>query len=479
MLFNSLEFLAFFAVVLAVYALPLPWRLRKVHLLAASYLFYAVWNPPFVFLIVLSTLVDWVAARGMAAFSSARLRRACLLFSLMTNLGLLFYFKYAHAVLEEFVRLAAALGVAIRIPESGSEIVLPLGISFYTFQTLSYTIDVYRRRMDPWPSFLDFALYVAFFPQLIAGPIVRAGDFLPQCRKPKRISGEQLGRGLAFVVLGLFMKVVLADSLFAPVVNRVYAPDVPRTASDAWVASAGFVGQLYCDFSGYSTCAVGLGLCLGFMLPANFRFPLAMQSVSDFWSRWHITLTRWLHDYVFVPLGGYRRRRGRVAFNLIVTLVLCGVWHGATWNFLLFGLLNGIFLVVQLGLRRSRLRRLAVWKSPPGQGILWLLCFTLLTVTLVLFRAPDSRQAWGMYRSLAGLESAWRSTLTPLDQLCVLIPLEGIVLFHYLMRDGTVNDVFRRVPWWVVAPIVGAMAYVTVRAATSGAVGEEFLYFEF
>jgi len=477
MLFNSYDFLFFFVAVLLVHLLPLPWWLRKFNLLAASYLFYMSWNPPFVALLWLSTLIDWCAAKGMGRSEDPLTRKLLLLLSLCTNLGILGYFKYAETVLEYFTDAMHAMGIGYQAPAQQWSIVLPLGISFYTFQTLSYTIDVYRRRIEPCRSLLDFALFVAFFPQLIAGPILRAGQFLPQCTEPKRPSGQQFGWGLSLIVLGLFLKIVLADGLFAPSVNDVYLPGRPVSISDAWIGMLGFVGQLYCDFAGYSTCAVGLALCLGFVIPANFRFPLAMTSVSDFWSRFHITLSRWLHDYLFLALGGYRRRRARVAFNLILTMVLCGWWHGATFNFLLFGLLNGLYLVMQFQLRRSPVGRLAFWETAPGKAVLWAFHFNLLAWTLVLFRATTFEHATVMYQTLCGLGPATTySYLTDAQFLFVLVPLQSIVLLHWLFRELTVEQAVSRCPTWLWMIALSAMLTAILLVPGEPA---EYVYFQF
>lgn len=479
MLFNSWAFIVFFVVVLLVHLLPLPWRLRKFNLLVASYLFYMAWNPPFVALLWVSTLIDWFVARQMGSSENPFTRKLLLLASLCTNLGILGFFKYAETLLVYFTEFIQDFGVNYEPPGHEWNIVLPLGISFYTFQTLSYTIDVYRRKMEPWHSFLDFALFVSFFPQLIAGPILRAGQFLPQCVAPRRPTLDQFGWGLCLIVLGLFLKIVLADGFFAPAVNAVYHPGLLPSTSDAWVASLGFVGQLYCDFSGYSTCAVGVALCMGFVIPANFRFPLAMLSISDFWSRWHITLSRWLHDYLFLPLGGYRRRRPRVAFNLIVTMVLCGWWHGPTFNFLLFGLLNGVYLVAQLQLRRSPIGRHQFWKTNIGKAALWLFCFNLLTLTLVFFRATDFEHALDILATLCGLSHDTASPrLSTADFLFVLVPLEVIVVVHWWFRNETLESAVASVPWWVWSILVGAQIYALVCVPGTADSGQ-YIYFQF
>lgn len=479
MLFNSFTFFFFFILVLAVHLLPLPWWLRKFNLLVASYLFYMTWNPPFVALLWVSTLIDWYAAKWMGRTENPLTRKLLLWASLATNLGMLGYFKYAEALLEYFTQLMQWLGVSYNPPQHEWSIVLPLGISFFTFQTLSYTIDVYRRKMEPWHSMLDFALFVAFFPQLIAGPIVRASQFLPQCAEPKRPTGDQFGWGLSLIVLGMFLKIVLADSLFAPVVNTVYRTGLQPSTFDAWIGTLGFVGQLYSDFSGYSTCAVGLALCLGFVIPSNFHFPAASIGLSDFWRRWHITLSTWLHDYVFLPLGGYWVPRWRAASNLMITMILCGIWHGPTVNFVIFGALHGAYMTTEMALRGTRLYRLTIWRNLAGKIVLWVVTFVSLSFTLVFFRSQSLAQAATMCKSLLGFGSqSALSYVSDVDLLFVIVPLEGIALSHALLRRQTLEEAVRRWPWWVWSILTALMLYAMVRVPGGGD-SEEFIYFQF
>jgi D-alanyl-lipoteichoic acid acyltransferase DltB (MBOAT superfamily) len=479
MLFNSFAFLFFFVLVLALHLLPLPWWLRKFNLLVASYLFYMAWNPPFVGLLIISTLIDWFAARAMGRSENPLTRKLLLLVSLCANLGILGFFKYAESSLLYFTELMQWLGVDYQPPYSEWDIVLPLGISFYTFQTLSYTIDVYRRKMEPWHSVLDFALFVSFFPQLIAGPIVRAGQFLPQCTEPKRPSGDQFGWGLSLIVLGMFLKIVLADSLFAPVVNTVYKAGLQPSMFDAWIGTLAFVGQLYSDFSGYSTCAVGLALCLGFVIPANFRFPMASIGFSDFWRRWHISLSTWLHDYIFQPLGGYFVPRWRAASNLMVTMVLCGLWHGPTVNFLIFGALHGAYMVSEMALRGTRIYRLQIWRTIVGKVFLWAITVVSLSFTLVFFRAQTLAQAGTICQALLGFGSQTTlSFVSDVDFLLVLLPLELIAVTHALLRRQTLEEAVRRWPWWVWSILTALMLYAIVRVPGS-VDSEEFIYFQF
>jgi len=306
--------------------LPLRWEIKKANLLLASYVFYAAWNPPFVLLLWISTLTDWFAARRMATSTGGR-KRLYLLLSIAVNLGLLGYFKYGHFIEENFLAFMSALGMDYEI--SPGNIILPLGISFYTFQSMSYSFDVYREKIRPADSMLDFALYVSFFPQLVAGPILRAGFFLQQLAEDNRERIADLGLGCTLIVVGLFEKVVLADGLLAPVVETVYDATALSTSIDAWIGTLAFAGQIFFDFNGYSVIAVGLALCLGFKLPWNFLSPYAAIGFSDFWRRWHVTLSTWLRDYLYISLGGNRRGKIRTYANLAMTMLLGGLWHGA------------------------------------------------------------------------------------------------------------------------------------------------------
>jgi alginate O-acetyltransferase complex protein AlgI len=326
MLFNSLTFVVFFAAVLLAYRVLGNWNAKKAMLLVASYVFYGAWNPPFVALLAISTLVDWFVAKHMALEEDVHIRRRLLVISLLVNLGFLGFFKYGGFLLENFVALMASFGVDYK--PAAPSIVLPVGISFYTFQTLSYTLDIYRRRLKPARSFLDFALFVSFFPQLVAGPIVRAADFLPQCVDERRTEARAFGWGLFLMTLGLFEKVVLADGLLAGTADSVFGSPGPASALDTWLGSVAFAGQIFCDFAGYSTCAIGAALCLGFHLPTNFRFPYGAVGFRDFWRRWHISLSTWLRDYLYIPLGGSRNGRWRTLIALMLTMLLGGFLHG-------------------------------------------------------------------------------------------------------------------------------------------------------
>jgi len=472
-LFNSLTFVVFFSIVLAIHHLPLAWRVKKWHLLIASYVFYAAWNPPFVVLLWISTVIDYVAAQRIAATENFRARRTWLGLSILTNLGLLGFFKYGGFVLENVVTAAGAYGFDYH--PAAPSIILPVGISFYTFQTMSYTFDVYRNKTPPSPGFLDFSLFVTFFPQLVAGPIVRATELLPQFAKEHQATRPQLMWGLGLVTWGLFQKVVLADTFLAPTADAVFGAHVPLLGVDAWLGALAFGGQIFFDFAGYSTVAIGTALCLGFSLPENFRFPYAAIGFSDFWRRWHISLSSWLRDYLYIPLGGNRGGAVRTQVNLIVTMLLGGLWHGASWTFVAWGLLHGVYLWMERILRSIFGGR--AWVARPvTQALLALATFTLVTITWVFFRAQTFGAAGGMLRSMAGLTADGTAVLASLEMLKTVAVILPLLVLQWCLRDTMIEQIVGRLPWWLGGLAWAGMLIILI--ITQGG-GGAFIYFQF
>src|SRR3954465_15738859 len=345
MLFNSLTFVVFFAIVLSFYWSMRSWNGRKNLLLVASYLFYGAWNPPFAALLFSTTALDFYLGRKMGKVQTPGERRIWLWISVAVNLSMLGFFKYGNFLLENFTWVLARGGIHYKPPHL--VVFLPIGISFYTFHSLSYTLDIYRGVMRPTRSLRDFALAVSFFPQLVAGPIVRAGGFLPQRQQPPEPQKGRFLWGLLLMTLGLFEKVVLADTLLSNAAETVFNYGGPLVGLDAWVGVLAFSGQIFFDFAGYSTCAIGAALCLGFHLKDNFRFPYAAVGFSDFWRRWHISLSTFLRDYLYIPLGGNRAGVVRAAINLMLVMFIGGLWHGAAWTFVVWGVIHGGCLVLE------------------------------------------------------------------------------------------------------------------------------------
>src|SRR5512132_3825947 len=345
MLFNSLTFVVFFVVVVTLYWSIKSWQARKNLLVVASYIFYGAWNPPFAALLFGTTAMDFWLGRQMGKAAKEHARRRWLVASVCMNLSMLGFFKYGNFLLENFQWLLTRIGIVYQPPHLN--ILLPVGISFYTFHSLSYTLDIYRGVLRPTKSLRDFVLAVSFFPQLVAGPIVRAGDFLPQLVRPPSLRTGQFFWGLLLMTLGLFEKIVLADTMLSGSADRIFDYAGPLVALDSWLGVMAFAGQIFFDFAGYSTCAIGAALCLGFHLKDNFRFPYAAFGFSDFWRRWHISLSTFLRDYLYIPLGGNRVGWTRAAIHLVIVMFLGGLWHGAAWTFVVWGLLHGSYPVIE------------------------------------------------------------------------------------------------------------------------------------
>lgn len=472
MIFNSLTFLVFFAAVLLLYALPLKWKTHKVILLLASYLFYMAWNPPFVLLLLISTGVDWWAAKRIAAAESVRARRLFLACSLGVNLGFLGFFKYTPMLLDSLNGLLEFAGVAVAMPRWS--IVLPMGISFYTFQTLSYTLDVYRRREMPSDSMLDFALYVTFFPQLVAGPIVRSTEFLPQLKQRPAISSSMVAWGVVLLVFGLFEKIVLADAVMAPVADAVFNAAAQNGFVSAWTGVLAFTGQIYFDFAGYSTCAIGVAMLLGFELPDNFRAPYGATGFGDFWQRWHISLSSWLRDYLYIPLGGNKKGEGRTYVNLMATMLLGGLWHGAAWTFVLWGALHGAYLAIE---RPFRKRLEAASVRSLWVRIVWM-AVTLFLVMLawVPFRASSFADSSALLAALFGLAENGSVSIHWFDQLMVTALAGTMFVLHGLMKHHRLEQIGARLPMPAMAV---ATAFMILIILMSPVTDRAFIYFQF
>ncbi len=473
MLFNSLTFVVFFIIVLALHNGPFNWRTKKTNLLIASYLFYAAWNPPFVILLWLSTLVDWQVAKKLFIEQNPHRRRLLLSASMIVNIGLLGFFKYGQFLMDNFIALAALAGITYQPPEWN--IILPVGISFYTFQTMAYSLDVYLRRSAPAKSFLDFALFVTFFPQLVAGPIVRPTHLIPQFATPRVASRQQLTWGLGLMTIGLFQKVVVADGLLAPAADVVFNASEMLYPLDAWLGTLAFSGQIFSDFAGYSTTAIGIALCLGFGLPDNFRYPYASIGFSDFWRRWHISLSSWLRDYLYIPLGGNRKGNLRTYANLMTTMLLGGLWHGASWTFVVWGGLHGLFLAVERWLN-AHIGHWKMWNHLAAKIFLALLTYFLVNITWVFFRAQDFATANRMISTMLTFDTDGEKVLTTVLILQTVITIAVMLLIHWRMRNRRLEEVISRQPAWLLGLIWGVL--LTLIIITQGG-SNAFIYFQF
>ncbi len=388
--FNSLAFLIFLPIVTGVYWL-LPHRLRKYWLLGSSYFFYMYWNPMLIVLLLFSTAVDYICSLGMERLDSPGTRRALLLTSICMNLGLLFSFKYLDFFGETVNALCAALSIPYRVP--ALNLILPVGISFYTFQTMSYTIDVYRRQVPAEHDPVLFALYVTYFPQLVAGPIENAANLMPQLKREQQPCWDDFTAGIRLLLSGFFRKCVVAD--FCGIyVNRVFMQLEHANSLAIFLAGGLFCIQMYCDFAGYSEIAAGSARLMGVRLMRNFDRPYLSQSYTEFFRRWHISLNRWFTQYVYIPLGGSRCGTWRKLRNTVIVFALCGLWHGARWTYVLWGLYAAFWLCVE-SLLDIRHRFGPAWDNPLGRNVRRLVMYLIFVPAALIFRA-DSLQQLGV-----------------------------------------------------------------------------------
>ncbi|MBM4061313.1 MAG: MBOAT family protein [Planctomycetes bacterium] len=386
MVFASFVFLFWFLPLFLPVHAALPPRWRNLWITLGSFVFYGWWRPHYVLLMVATIGVDWLLALGMGPPGTARPRRLLLLLSIVSNLGVLAWFKYANL-------FVATWNASTPWPVAWEEVLLPVGISFFTFQSMSYTIDVYRGEVPPERSFPDLLCFVSMFPQLVAGPIVRYRDVAAELHR-RSVGLVMATDGVFLFAIGFVKKVLIADRV-APLVAAGFGGSAPGFA-DAWLGSLGYAVQIYFDFSGYSDMAIGLGLLLGFRFPPNFVSPYRAHSITEFWRRWHVSLSTWLRDYLYLPLGGNRHGEARTYANLALVMLLGGLWHGASWTFLLWGAWQGFFLIVERRLGKT---------SPYGRlphALQVAITFVVVTFGWVIFKAADTGQLWATWRGMVG-----------------------------------------------------------------------------
>ncbi len=477
MIFASKAFFVFLPIVLVLYHMLGRRSHRYGVLLAASWLFYAWISPQYLWVIILCTIIDYAAGIKIEATADERGRKRWLCLSIIANLGLLFAFKYTAFAYDNAMSLARLCGVTIT--DRYWDILLPLGISFHTFQGISYTVDVYRRQIKAVHSFLDYAFFVAFFPQLAAGPIVRAVEFLPQMVTPPTVTAKHVADGLHFFLLGLFKKIFIADQLDVLFVSPVFAdPSAFDAAAHRWACLA-WAAQIYCDFSGYSDMAVGCAKWFGFDLPRNFNFPYIATSIADFWRRWHLSLSTWLRDYVYFPMGGSKRGELRTSFNLVVLFVMCGLWHGATWAWLVYGLYNGVLMSLHRLWDRSlqgraetlnALRATWAWKLAA-----WFVTLIAISAGLILIRMPNWGAGWLLLRSLLGLDllHGW-STAVP-----IWVPLLLVLVALGHLFSGLRNRVCGLLEMPAAVRAAVYTAAVVLLVTLSPGVSKTFIYVQF
>ncbi len=464
MLFVELRFFVTFAVAFTVYWSLKSDRLRKLWLLGISYLVYGAWDWRYLSLILASTVLDWFAGRGAAPGGTRR--KLWLTLSLAGNLGMLGFFKYYNFFIESGTELLSWFG--LESSDRTLQIVLPVGISFYTFQTLSYTIDIYRGRLQPSKHFYELALFVAFFPQLVAGPIVRAVQFMPQLVE-KRVFREHVAvrSSLAIFFFGFVKKAVVSDH-FSPIADQVFSNPGDFTSPSVWLGILLFDIQIYCDFSGYSDMAIGLAGLLGYQLPRNFLFPYFARSLTSYWQRWHMTLGAWFTDYVYFPLGGSRGSDAKTRRNIMAVFLISGLWHGAAWTYVVWGAVNGLVCLVERGRVKDFLSRAAA-----PIGVLYLKL--LLVHTWIIFRGGNFANCGVMFRRIYGM-GANEGVLRTVDPVWWWL-LAGFTLVHLVMYRFEVLERSERLAPWKFALVYGA-AWALVLPWIAGGY-TPFIYFQF
>ena len=469
MLFNSIAFLLFFPVVCAIYyCIPASWlRARNVWLLLASYYFYMSWEPVYALLLLTTTVVTYFAALGISRFQLQRARRGCLVAAIVLCLTVLMLFKYYGFLASNIEELLRGCGWTMTMPRM--RWLLPVGISFYTFQAIGYTVDVFRRTTPAERDFPTYALFVAFFPQLVAGPIERSTHLLPQFHEQHRFDYDRALAGVCMMMWGYFLKLAMADScgLF---VDMVYNHLPRHTGGSYLVAVLLFPFQIYGDFAGYSLIAIGAARVMGFRLMENFRRPYFACSVGEFWHRWHISLSTWFKDYVYIPLGGNRVPRWRNYFNLLVTFVLSGMWHGANWTFLCWGALHGVLLCGEKALHIGRKTY-----SPMGRCLHWAVTFLLVSMAWILFRADSLGDAMTIFTGI------FTHLAMPMPKYALFMQIAmaiGIVLAKEIGEERGLHARLSGKKLWLaqhIFLILGA-AYLLLFGVLDGA---QFIYFQF
>ncbi len=474
MTFDSLTFALFLPIVFVIYTFLGSWSSRKNILLVASCVFYGSWNPIFLLLLAFTTVFDWWVAQRIQSTVDSVKRRLWLWASIAASLSLLAYFKYAQFFTNSVIEWLAFVGVNYKPIDLG--IVLPLGISFYTFESISYIVDVYKKRIQPTKSLRDYSLFMTFFPHLVAGPIMRFGDFNGQVAIPREVSADGVALGAYMLIGGLFLKIVGADHVFAPISDIVFNPDYNAGFFAAWAGAISFSMQVYCDFAGYSLAALGIARMFGFLLPPNFEAPFASVGIAELWTRWHISLSNWLRDYLFNSLGHYRKGRLRGYLNLLITFAVCGIWHGAAWHFLVWGALHGTFLVSER-IIREKIGGWPIWEAKPIRCLLVLLTFLLFSWAVVYFRAPTLAIAWERNVAMFGFGPDGAASLlwNGDTKIFVLGLLLGLSIQGWLKsRKGWDWVPAIALPWRVLLLTFMSLAIVLSPGKTNA-----FIYFQF
>lgn len=451
MLFNSIEFLLFLPVVFVLYWFVFDRKLKYQNLLIllSSYIFYGWWDYRFLSLILLSTIVDYFIGLRISNQASLKNKRILLWCSVLFNLGVLGFFKYYNFFIDSWINLFNSVGYDIKSVWT-LNIILPVGISFYTFQTMSYTIDIYKGKLKPTKDFISFASFVSFFPQLVAGPIERASNLLPQILKKRVFKYEQGVQGLRLILWGMFKKVVIADSL-APVVNDIFGNYQEFGGGTLWLGAIYFAFQIYCDFSGYSDIAIGTSKLFGFELMSNFKFPYFSRNIGEFWRRWHISLSTWFRDYLYIPLGGSQKGKWKSIRNVFIIFIVSGFWHGANWTFIFWGLFHAMLFLPSFIFNTNRKYTTSIIAQntllpSPKELIQVITTFLLVTIGWVLFRSETIIDAFNYLNKMIVGINIPKSNRAVIPYVIILIILDFIIrkneslkpsfLSHYIYIDS-------------------------------------------
>ena len=467
MIFNSLDFFIFLPICLILYYLfRKNLKVQNFLLVVASYFFYGYWDYRFLSLIAFSTIVDYIAGQQIQNSESKKRKKAFLILSLLTNLGLLGVFKYYNFFVESFIELFAQIGY--QLPSSTLEIILPVGISFYTFQTLSYTIDIYREKIKPTRDFIAFAAFVSFFPQLVAGPIERAAHLLPQFFRKREVQYRDLIVGSQMLVWGLFKKVAVADNL-AEYVNIVYGNQDDFGGLNNIIATIFFAFQIYCDFSGYSTIAIGLARMFGFELNQNFNTPYFALSIREFWQRWHISLSTWFRDYVYISLGGNRKGPSQFYKNIMITFLISGFWHGANWTFIVWGGIHGGYYLIENSIK-DKLKLNENIQRIFG----WLLTFVIACLAWIFFRADSVYDAYSFLLNSFSLEHNY--VVKPYNLLVMSMMTFILIFFDWAKKQSFFQKLYRESTFlrWGFYYLIILLIFLFGNTQSA-----EFIYFQF
>ena len=469
MIFNSGFFLLLFAVFLLIYLfLHKTKRAKMIFVALFSFYFYYKSSGFYFYLLIISIIVDYYLAYWISITKHKKRRLWLLVFSLVVNLGLLAYFKYTNFFYEIFCNIS-------NLNFKGFDIFLPVGISFFTFQSLSYTIDVYRKEIKPVKSILDYAFFVSFFPQLVAGPIVRAKDFLPQINLPTIVTREMFGRAIFLITIGLFKKAVISDYISLNFVDRIFDNPMLYTGIENLFGVYAYAMQIYCDFSGYSDMAIGIALLLGFHFNINFNSPYKSSSITEFWRRWHISLSTWLRDYLYISMGGNRKGKVRTYLNLFITMLVGGIWHGAAFKFILWGALHG----TALGIEKFVKSIFTMKKNRISKIIGIILTFHFVCFCWIFFRSADMNIASQMITRIftAFNSQVFLSLIIGYKWVMLLLAIGFMLHFSSVKLETKAQELVIRMPLLIKALLLVGIIFLVMQVKSSDI--QPFIYFQF